>query len=127
MEELISVQRARWDGRKWRPSGHTSELGERVGRFFAIHRSVERERKYKYTVTHVATGWALVRVKTKSAARRAVRMAKSWPGIDWVAITPKSAQEEPLLSAGRALLVALHNEGLADDIQVVAGKVRRTI
>lgn len=123
--EPIRVSRSVWNGHRWVAKDLTTVSGERVGEHFAIHKVIEAESPYRYTVTHVRTGWGLCRTMTKAEARRAVQVALEWPGIDWAKLTDKNQQTPAMMERGLALLRSLAESNLAADIYVVDGKVRR--
>ena len=125
--ETIKVARAEWDGFTYRASRRVGIEAERVGAHFAIHKSIEPLSGYKYTVTHVKTGWALCRTRTKPDARKAVKMAEKFPGIDWAKLTHKSQQTPAIRALGRDLLMALASSGLASDIRIVDNEPMRAV
>jgi hypothetical protein len=124
---IVKINRQRWNGVRYVAAKGSEVTAEIVGQYFAIHEPGETLSPFKYTVTHVKTGRALCRTRSKAEARKAVKLALRWPGIDWSRLTTKAAQDEPLQSIGCALLVALAGEGLAADIRVVKGQPKRTL
>lgn len=125
--EAIKVSRAEWNGVRYRHAHLMEVEAERVGEHFAIHKVVEPYSDYKYAVTHVKTGWALCRTLTKPDARKAVKMALGWPGLNWAKLTHKNQQTPASMERGRALLVALSEAGVAADIHVVNGRPVRDL
>jgi hypothetical protein len=125
--EPIKIKRAVWDGQRWRAKDPAVVNGERIGEHFAVHKVIEVEVDYQYTVTHIKTGWALCRTQSKLDARRAVGIALGWPGIDWTKLTARNQQEPSVMSRGLALLRSLAESGLAADLHIEDDKVRRRL